>query len=191
GGLDQAAGAERHLLEVAALLTRGLQAHQLALGGEIGGGDLVAALAGVAAFKQVVGKEFHVGANPFRVDGDRLRLLGATGGEKGEQRQQQGMSCFHHFFPPKAGFRNAVQDGGKAKRQSVAAASSAAGARSFSGSPPSSIASQRVSGLASRAICSTMVSGTDSSMPTGPSTQPQNSSDRNTVRPERPRSRLM
>jgi len=46
----------------------------------------------------------------------------------------------------------------------------------------------RVSGLASRAMMSTMVSGTDRKTPMVPNTNPQNSSERNTARVEIPQS---
>ena len=43
-----------------------------------------------------------------------------------------------------------------------------------------------VRGLASRAMMSTMVSGTDRNTPTVPNTKPQNSRDRKTARVEMP-----
>ena len=55
----------------------------------------------------------------------------------------------------------------------------------FSG--PNNTASQRVSSELSRAIFIVIVSGTESSIPIGPRTQPQNISDKNTTRVDKPK----
>ena len=58
-------------------------------------------------------------------------------------------------------------------------------------SPPSRTAIQRVSSLVSSATLTTVVSGTDSSMPTGPRTQPQTIIDSTTISGDSPRRRPM
>ena len=61
-------------LKPAALLATRLEPGGLELAGDIPRRDLVSARAGIAAFEQVVGKEFDVGAEPLRRKYRRRRL---------------------------------------------------------------------------------------------------------------------
>jgi hypothetical protein len=76
---------EGDALEEAAARRRALEAQSGELLGDILGGDLMAAGAGLAAFEQVVGEERHVGPDALLGGGGGGRL-GESGGGKGEGR---------------------------------------------------------------------------------------------------------
>ena len=67
-------------LEVGAVVAAGLQAVERELGGDVLRGEVAAAQAGVAAFEQIVGEEFYVGSDLFRVDGSFGLLDGGRDG---------------------------------------------------------------------------------------------------------------
>jgi hypothetical protein len=80
---------ERHLLEPAPVRTGGPQAKPLEAGGDVAGGDVVAARAGFAAFEKVVGEEGDMGAEALRGEIGRRRLL-RDRGDRERQREAGG-----------------------------------------------------------------------------------------------------
>ena len=73
-------------LEPAVAIAR-VQPERLELGGDIAGGDLMAAAAGVAAFEQIVGEEGDMGAKGVGAEIARARV-GRLGEARDGQRQR-------------------------------------------------------------------------------------------------------
>ncbi len=58
--------AKVNVLEISSIYSPGLQSHLFELRAHVIGGKLKATRAGAAAFKKIIGEEFHVGPNRLR-----------------------------------------------------------------------------------------------------------------------------
>lgn len=95
--LNQARGAQRHLLQEAALVALGRQAVLQELRGDIVRRDVVAPAAGFAAFQQIVGQKGQVGLDHVFVGAHRGCVLRVGAGGHGQQAGGQYRAMFQHY----------------------------------------------------------------------------------------------